>query len=52
MNRLQKAAWVNLIVGTICTAIAGLNFAILATQNARGLDSIPIRCELKGNNGR
>jgi uncharacterized membrane protein YfcA len=40
MNRLQKAAWLNLIAGTICVAIAGLGFVLLARRNARGLDYI------------
>ena len=42
MNRLQKAAWLNLIAGTICVAVAGLCFAFLAKRNARGLDFILI----------
>jgi hypothetical protein len=52
MNRLQKAAWLNLIAGTICVAFAGLCFAFLAKRNARGLDFVLIRCELEGENGR
>ena len=42
MNRLQKAAWVNLIAGTICVALAGLGFAFLAARNARGIEYILI----------
>jgi len=50
MNRLQKAAWINLIAVTICVAFAGLCFAFLAKRNARGLDFILI-CFVVGSLG-
>jgi len=52
MNRLQKAAWLNLAVGTACIAFAGLCFAFPAKRNARGPDFVLIRCKLEGENGR
>ncbi len=42
MNRLQKAAWINLVGGAICVAVTGLCFVFLAARNARGLDYILI----------
>ena len=42
MNKLQKSAWINLIVTIICTIIGMICFALLAHNNAKGIDYVII----------
>lgn len=37
MNRLQKAAWLNLVVMAGCVLIVGLGFAVLTELNTKGI---------------
>ncbi len=40
MSKLQKAAWVNLIVVSMCVIVAVPIFLLLASRNAKGIDYI------------
>ena len=42
MNRLQKSAWFNLVVGTVAFLIASLCVFLLARTNAKGIDYLII----------
>ncbi len=37
MNRLQKAAWLNLVIMAGCVLIVGVGFAVLTELNAKGI---------------
>ena len=50
MSKLQKAAWVNLIVVSVCVVVMAACFSILAAANAKGFDYVVI-CVLAGSPG-
>jgi len=44
MNRLQKSAWLNLVVVAGCVLISGLGFAVLTQFEANGIINLLIFC--------
>jgi hypothetical protein len=42
MSKLQKSAWINLVVMVICTIIGMICFVFLAQRNAKGIDYVII----------
>lgn len=42
MSKLQKSAWFNLIMVTVCTIIVLINIFLLARHNAKGIDYLII----------
>lgn len=40
MSKLQKSAWFNLFMGTVCTLFSAICFVILATRNSKGIDYV------------
>ncbi len=42
MSKLQKSAWFNLFMVTVCTIVALVNIFLLARHNAKGIDYLII----------
>lgn len=42
MNRLQKSAWFNLILVTVCVAVAGSLFSVMTSLNVKGIGQLSI----------